>query len=302
MDNNKLRLFCSSILLFLLLYVGLAYIAYAEANDNIQNLFVKSTWLEANRKKVVVVDARSEKKFKRGHLPRAVSAPWQLFTHMNGKPGDPDWGTLLPKGELIAKLAAIGINGQTALVVYADTPGWGEDGRFAWMVLVLGIKNVKILDGGIKAWKKDGGEITRKINIMPVVKKDLHGWDEDLIATTEWIQSNTGKIKIVDARSKKEFKGAVKYGEDRGGHLPEAIFIPFRTLFNFDGTIKKSSQLKQLFRSAGLKPEDEIVAYCTAGIRASYMTLVMRMAGFKKVRNYDASFYEWAAKKQLPLK
>ena len=125
--------------------------------------------------------------------------------------------------------------------------------------------------------------------------------DEGLTATTDWIYSRRDRIKIVDSRSEKEFDGAKLHGEARGGHLPGAHLIAFETMFNKDHMVKSPKELKQMFNSAGLNPEDEIVNYCTAGIRSAYMALVMRMVGFDKARNYDASFYEWAAMKELPM-
>ena len=77
--------------------------------------------------------------------------------------------------------------------------------------------------------------------------------------------------------------------------------IAHKTMFNKDNTIKSADELKEMFTSAGLSPEDEIVTYCTAGIRSAHMALVMQMVGFHKARNYDATFYEWAAIKELPL-
>lgn len=79
------------------------------------------------------------------------------------------------------------------------------------------------------------------------------------------------------------------------------MLIAFETLFAPDNTVKSTSELRRMFEAAGLKPEDDIVTYCTAGIRSAHMALVLRMAGLTKARNYDASFYEWAAMKQLPL-
>jgi 3-mercaptopyruvate sulfurtransferase SseA len=89
---------------------------------------------------VVVVDAQSEKAYKKGHIPGGVSSPWQPFTHTDGKPGNPGWGALLPKKELAAKIGALGIDGRRPLVVYADPPGWGEDGRFVWMAVMAGLQ------------------------------------------------------------------------------------------------------------------------------------------------------------------
>lgn len=265
------------------------------------DLFVDSAWLKGSLSSATIVDARAEKDFKKGHIPGAISAPWQFFAHMEGKPGEQGWGTLLPQEELRSKLSSLGIDGSNPLVVYADLPGWGEDGRFAWMVMMLGITDVKILDGGYSAWKRDGGETTReKTDTQP--GQPVHPqWESELVADTDWIHSRIGQIQIVDSRAAKEFSGATPYGEARRGHLPGALSIPFEDMFNADGRIKSKEQLKTLFETAGLKPESEIVTYCTAGIRSAHMALVMRMMGFSKARNYDASFYEWAAMKKLPL-
>ncbi len=252
----------STTLAGILLLVGLcsAPILMADAvmDPAKASLFVDAAWLKANLPKVVVVDARPEKAFQGGHIPGAVSAPWQKFADMRGKPGDPGWGVLLPKDQLSAKIGALGIDGRKPVIVYAEPPGWGEDGRFAWMARVAGIPDVKILDGGFEAWKKSGGETSTD-------------------------------------------KAAASNQSYAGGHLPGATLIAFEDMFKKDYTVKNIPELKQMFQAAGLKPEDEIVTYCTAGIRSAHMALMLRMAGFEKARNYDASFYEWAGMEQLPL-
>jgi thiosulfate/3-mercaptopyruvate sulfurtransferase len=275
--------------------------AIAGMDEAKTHLFVDTTWLNMNLSKVIVVDARPEKAFQSGHIPGAVSAPWQKFADMQGKPGDHGWGVLLPKDQLSVKIGALGIDGRKLVVVYAQPPGWGEDGRFAWMVQMAGIQEVRILDGGYEAWKRAGGETSTENPAASNQALAVDALEEGLTATTNWIQSRMGQIKIVDSRTKKEFEGATDYKEARGGHLPGAALIAFETMFNKDNTVKSTAALKQVFQAAGLKPEDEIVTYCTAGIRSAHMALVMRMAGFGKARNYDASFYEWAGMKHLPL-
>jgi thiosulfate/3-mercaptopyruvate sulfurtransferase len=37
------------------------------------------------------------------------------------------------------------------------------------------------------------------------------------------------------------------------------------------------------------------------GIRSGYMSTILRAVGFEKVRNYDASIYEWAEDSTLPM-
>ena len=49
-----------------------------------------------------------------------------------------------------------------------------------------------------------------------------------------------------------------------------------------------------MFEEAGLSKSDEIVTYCTGGIRSAYTQLVLEMCGFEKSYNYDQSFWRWA--------
>jgi thiosulfate/3-mercaptopyruvate sulfurtransferase len=221
---------------------------------------------------------------------------------MNGKPGDTNWGTLLPPDQLASKIGTLGISGEKTVVTYIDPPGWGEDGRVAWTLKSAGVAKVMILEGGWKAWKSVGGEVSKEAAGTPkAVPFTIAAMDSSLNATTDWIKANRPNIKIVDSRSRKEYDGATDYGEARGGHLPQAINIPFENMFNKNGSLKSSQELTKLFTDAGLQPDNQIVTYCTKGIRSGYMALAMRMVGFGNARNYDASFYNWAGDKSLTV-
>lgn len=264
-------------------------------------LFVDIPWLKGNIQNVIVLDARVDKEYNTGHIPGAFNAMWQGFANMEGKSGDQGWGTLLPKEKLAEKLGALGIDSSKTVIVYADPNGWGEDGRILWMLRMAGLTNTKMLDGGWPAWKTAGGETSTDVPAAKPIKLQIAALDGGMNATTEWIKANSNKIKIVDSRAQTEFGGATDFGEKRGGHLPGAINIPFKEVFNDDGTVKATSDLKDLFTKAGLTPEDEIVTYCTKGIRSAHMALLLRSAGFEKARNYDASFYEWAGNDSLQV-
>ena len=40
--------------------------------------------------------------------------------------------------------------------------------------------------------------------------------------------------------------------------------------------------------------DDEIITYCTVGIRSGFAAEILKMVGYSKVKNYNASFSEWA--------
>lgn len=259
---------------------------------------------------VVILDIRSSAAYTAGHIPGAINVIWQTFATVGtGSPGDPNWGVLKTPAEIGTLLGSLGIDATKEVVVYADAPdGWGEDGRIVWMMRMAGVVNAKMLNGGIKAWQNAGYALSTTTPTPVAVTFSLASLDNTYTTDKAWILShmNDADVKIIDVRASEEYAGAILYGERRGGHLPGAISLPFNTtLFTNDptnpGVFKNQDQLEAIFTAAGIKKTDTIVSYCTKGIRSALMTMALRMAGYTKAVNYDASFYDWAGDAAAPV-
>jgi thiosulfate/3-mercaptopyruvate sulfurtransferase len=264
---------------------------------------VDADWLKQNLKNdnILILDAREEKQYNKGHILGAVSAPWPGFADMNGAPGDKNWGVLLDEEALSKKLAEIGVTKDKTIVAYTDVNGWGEDGRIVWMLRMAGLENSKMLSGGINYWKANDYEISKEVVKPTSSDFKLDKINKDLTISTDELNKKLDEVKILDSRNKDEYDGATKFNEARGGHLPGAILLPFNTLLNEDGTFKSSDEMEKIFKDAGLEKDDEIVTYCTAGIRSAHLALVLRMMGYNYAKNYDASYYAWAGDENLPV-
>lgn len=256
--------------------------------------FVNEKWLSENlyNEKVVILDGRSEKDYKKGHIPGAINVPWQSLANMKGKAGDKGWGVALNKEELSKKLGDLGIDKDTEVITYANKNGWGEDGRLTWEIKTTGIKS-KMLDGGYDLWSADNLPTTKDVPVVVSKKLTIESIDSSTTITTDELYKNMDKYTIVDSRDKDEYDGATKFGEAIGGHIKGAISLPFNEVYNENGTIKSEDELNKIFSDAGLTKEQEIVTYCTAGIRSAHLALILDMLGYN-AKNYDASYYEWA--------
>ena len=119
------------------------------------------------------------------------------------------------------------------------------------------------------------------------------------------------KKPLIDVRSPQEYSGEKLHMPDypnegalRGGHIPGAKNVPWARAANpEDGTFKTSEQLRAIYvQEAGLKPNDEVIAYCRIGERSSHTWFVLtHLLGFKKVRNYDGSWTEWGNLVNVPI-
>lgn len=249
----------------------------------------------AGKPNVLFIDARGEEPAKQGTAEGAIAVKWQMLANVQGKPGDPMWGTMLEPAALSTALGKLGITKDKEIIVFgAAQKGWGDEGRIVWQLLAAGFSNVKMVDGGIttmnkavKIVKGAAAPVPAQVTVTEI--NNLHN------INTDALKADYKNFKIVDVRDDKEYQGEVLYGEAKGGHLPDAIHIRFTDLFKEDQTLKSNDEITKLFTDAGLKKTDKIAAYCTAGIRSAYMQLVMEMTGFENSFNYDESFYRWSA-------
>ncbi len=251
---------------------------------------------------VLILDVRGDDAYAKGHIPGAVSVSWPQFANVTGAPGDEGWGVVLDAEALSEKLASVGVDQSKTVIVYADTKnGWGEDGRIVWMLRMAGIENSKILDGGINFWQANDYEVTKEETLAVASDFKVEELNTTCTINTEELNSRLEEVVILDTREQNEYDGDAKFGEKRGGHLPNARLLTFNEVLNEDGTFKNANELNAIFKEVGLNKEEEIITYCTAGIRSAHLQIALSMMGYENVRNYDASFYEYAAKEELNL-
>lgn len=254
--------------------------------------------------KGVIIDARPAWKYLLGHIPGAIHlSDWKEFTlTANGVRGLVNQD----KNFIAAKLSALGIDHNKTILIYGDSRDkWRTDGRFFWMFEYFGLKQVGLLEGGIEAWKQAG--LTLKVgrekpaSVSSITASEIE-FNQDIIAKREWILERLGSdsIAIIDNRETSEYKGATPYGSSRGGHIPGAIHINWRDFFNEDGLMKPEEELTTILTGYGIKKDQEIVVYCTGGVRSAMAYFVFKILGYK-VRNYDGSWWEWSHSLTMPV-
>ena len=123
-------------------------------------------------------------------------------------------------------------------------------------------------------------------------------------------KQSESKKPLVDVRSPKEYSGELismpnypQEGATRGGHIPGAVSIPWAQAVNeADSTFKSPDELVALYEGKGIKPDEEVIAYCRIGERSSLTWFVLKyLLGYPKVKNYDGSWTEWGNLVDAPI-
>jgi len=249
--------------------------------------------------RLTVIDSRPAGKYGQAHIPGAVNVEWNHFTYLQG----PDYWQLLPVGWIELGLGLRGISRDHEIVVYNDQQtGWGEDGRFFWMFSYLGHERVRVLNGGWNQWVREGRRTTAEVSSRSPTfyRIDLR---PEILADKDWMVAGLDDpgVVIVDSRSAEEYGGTVLYGEARGGHIPGAVNLHWMDTLGPDGRMKAAAELDWMLGALGVSPDLEVAAYCTGGVRSGHLFFVLKLLGYPHVRNYDGSFWEWAADPSLPV-
>ena len=292
--SRKIRV---SIVLILSLFLTGIHAPQSFAKKGVGLLITPSMLSAIPQDKRVVVDTRPAWKFLFGHIPGAINLDdWWEFTYKS----EGVKGLLKDDKTFIAeKFAPLGFSPGKSIIIYGepDDP-WRTDGRFFWMFEYYGFQKVSLLDGGFASWKKADKKIERgRQNPTPQEKSALNSinLNIEVIADKYMINKSflSDNFMIIDNRTQKEFDGATPYGSPKGGHIPNAIHIHWSEFFQADGTLKKLPALNSLLSQNAIRPNKEIIVYCTGGVRSAMAYFVFRYLGFK-VRNYDGSWWDWS--------
>ena len=243
-----------------------------------EDYFISAETVASNLNNYRLLDARTTSEYLKGHIPGARSVQWQSFANMSGAAGSATWSTILDNKALQSRIQKLGLTPEDNIVVYADAPdGWGEDGRIAWSLRVAGLTNVRIMDGGYTYWKEKGFKTT----LIPTLfntHSDYEITRRDASSTidTKALYKDYARFRVIDSRSPEEYHGQMDLGEQRKGHLPEAVNVPFQQLFTPAGTLKSFDDISGMLSDLDIEKTSPIVVYCTAGIRSAYLVMVLK--------------------------
>ncbi len=252
---------------------------------------------------LVVIDVRGKAAYEfGGHIPGAVHTTWHDYSDPNAVAKgllDPDMG------HMQQKMRFLGINDDSEIVIYSNPfDNWGDEGRMFWMLEYLGHTNIRVLDGGWVKWVEERrpfehGRVTPKPgNFTVKVAKQTAVMKDEL---KEMVKKPRPNTVIVDARSLEEYLGKDISGIPRSGHIPSAIHLAWNGFLNKNATVKDLAVIQTSLEDKGLKPEQDIVCYCTGGVRSAWLYFVLKLAGYKSVRNYAGSWWEWSRDFACPV-
>lgn len=241
----------------------------------------------------LVLDTRGALKFGFGHVEASQRVSWKDFTHELAARR----GMLKSPSVLSKKLRGLGVSNDVPVFVVGEpVDGWGEDGRIVWMLRTLGHKKSYLVDGGYGALKKAGVSISR--GMSKTVKKGDFKPDPtpEYGARAADVRAGIhGPAHVVDTREEREFRGATPYGETRGGHVPEAHHLYYKEFLSADGRVVSRADVNARMESLGISPKDDVIVYCTGGVRSAWLVVVLRHYGYEGARNYAGSMWEWAS-------
>lgn len=235
-------------------------------------------------------DPRAE--FEAAHIPGAAFMDLPTLND----PDDPTPGMLPPDALMTQRAQALGINTDSRVIVYDNSPTHSA-ARGWWMVRLYGLgASAAILDGGLPKWVAEG-RATQSGPVTPATGNAIARRAPGQVRTKADLIANLAShdAQVLDARGAGRFTG--EEAEPRpgmaSGHIPGSRNLPSAALFNPDNSMKTGDDLRQLLHDAGIDLDRPVITTCGSGVTAAILLAGLEMLGNRDVTLYDGSWSEW---------
>ncbi len=240
--------------------------------------------------------------YRAGHLPGAVFT--DLDHVLAGPPGRGGRHPLPDPEQFQAAMRAAGISQDRSVVAYDDGDGMAAC-RCWWVLRYYGHRDVRVLDGGYRAWVSAGlavtttepgpapGDFTARAGSVPV-----------LDATGAQAIAQAGLL--LDARAGERYRGETEPIDPVAGHIPGAISVPTAGNMSPDGTFSDPAELAARFAQLGVTARaagqdgEAIGVYCGSGVSAAHEVFALALAGIP-AGLYVGSWSDWVADPGRPV-
>jgi thiosulfate/3-mercaptopyruvate sulfurtransferase len=209
---------------------------------------------------------------------------------------------------LLALFASLGIARDTTVVLYGRN--MLAPARVAWMLLYAGVRDVRLLDGGLDAWRRAGhacahgpGAVRQALasfGCRAPARPALHVNLEQARGLL-----HEGGAILASIRTRAEAQGEVSgysYIAARGD-IPGARWgragvdgdvNSMSAYQRADGRSVPLASIASMWRSAGITPAMPVVFYCGTGWRASLAFFYAYAMGWQDIAVFDGGWLEWS--------
>ena len=234
-----------------------------------------------------------------GHLPGAVSV--DLDRDLAAPVGDGRRGRhpLPEPGALQEALRRWGIDEESSVVAYDDADG-SSAARAWWLLRWAGLRDVRVLDGGIAAWTAAGLPLTTNMPAPEPTNVVVRPGAMPVLDATGVAELVARGGVLLDARVEPRYRGEVEPVDPVAGHIPGARSAPTSGNVDASGRFLSPKQLRERFAGLGVEPGQAVAAYCGSGVAAAQEVLALHLAGVPAAL-YAGSWSEWVADPSRPI-
>jgi thiosulfate/3-mercaptopyruvate sulfurtransferase len=239
--------------------------------------------------------------YRQGHLPGAVFA--DLDRDLAGPPGSGGRHPLPDPAAFQAAMRAAGVSRDRPVVLYDDGDAMAA-ARGWWMLCYFGHPDVRVLDGGYRAWTAAGLPVTADEPVPePPAPGDFTAEPGHLpVLDAAAAQATARSGLLLDARAGERYRGETEPVDPVAGHIPGAVSAPTAANANPDGTFRDPAELAARFTALGAVPEADtpVGAYCGSGVTAAHEVLALALAGIPAAL-YVGSWSGWITDPARPV-
>jgi thiosulfate/3-mercaptopyruvate sulfurtransferase len=268
------------------------------------SVLISAEELLAGIGRVVLLDVRwalgddmGREKFLAGHLPGAV------FVDLETELADPPFPAAgrhpMPSLQRLQEVARRwGIRDGDAVVAYDATGGLAA-ARAWWLLRWGGLSDVRLLDGGLDAWRRAGGPVETGDVVPEPGDVTLTGDGMPVLSADEAAALPAAGGVLLDARAGERYRGEFEPVDPRAGHVPGAVSAPTTENLTADGTFRPVTELAERFASLGAGPGTTVGVYCGSGVTAAHQVAALASTGIEAAL-WPGSWSQWSADPSRP--
>jgi thiosulfate/3-mercaptopyruvate sulfurtransferase len=296
------------------LIVCIAFAMTARASDNYKgyvngDVFITAQELnkliQARDPKLVIIAVTSAKEYYLGHIPGSVRL-WRPDYEADPKTQNGVTDNIIQPEGYSKLMQKTGVNPDSRVVVYDHKY---DATRLWWAFYYYGKTDVRVLDGGFKAWKDAGYPTDLLAGKDPVPGSWVAKVAYPLmrVDTPEIMALKDRKdAQLWDVRGDSEFCGKeIKQGAHRAGRIPWAVQADYALVKKKENDAEwlPAEEVLKNMKNLGFDQKRQQYFSCQSGVRTTQWIITLYALGWpmSKLHNYDSSWIGWSLDKNLPI-